>query len=80
MQVQEYASKQKAGAKKAGNIRGAGARLNSLRRLGILREKQRIQQMPLHTLSIRKQQDNLEINIENNTTMIQETRLAVYFQ
>ena len=47
---QEYVSKQKAGskAKKAGNIRGA--RLNSLRRLGILREKQRIQQMPLHTL------------------------------
>ena len=47
---QEYVSKQKAGwkAKKAGNIRGT--RLNSLRRLGILREKQRIQQMPLHTL------------------------------
>ena len=69
--------------KESGKYKGGRsreARLNSLRRLGILREKQRIQQMPLHTLSIRKQQDSLEINIENNTTMIQETRLAVYFQ
>ena len=44
--------------KESGKYKGGRsreARLNSLRRLGILREKQRIQQMPLHTLSIRKQ-------------------------
>ena len=36
-------------AKKAGNIR---TRTNSLRRLGILSEKQRIQQIPLHSWAV----------------------------